>query len=669
MKRSMFFYKVLVLFLPIYGSYQDCSINKSNFDGFNNFMSTNMNKIDNSTVIFHSDDCKSAIQQTEKMADKIELIYRNKYSNSSSIASECANTKSESENKLNQSEAQYQQFQHRHQNQTSAEHRLLHSEIETIDKKIVEFRRKIREDEKELSELSDKYCATIPHVQEIVVDYVEEESCETHNQWFNKMDETLRNMSIDVGSSNEVCERRLNFYRDKLSQFFVDYRKQDAEIEKCTQVYKNEFSDNNVVYASKEMNLLEQSAMGTVILVNYKNNLTLQLRDVDDAYHQTHSNLQNLRFDAIISCKSDNYLNVVMQDLADGVPIGTFLKRIKYDDNLIRYFVEALPSQYLNDTLHFMFQKWTENDLRNENHFPDDLTILKAYNFYTPLVFNSSVYDELNRRKNDVLYRLTSEFMAPLNTKKLQKFTVDNWVIVKDFWQDVIEIAYEWNTTDIDPLYSLIRQIDDEDLQAISHLFLLTKLKKVKNFKYPQLAEIALQMKFTETLFANQKAKSFYTTAKNQLPNSIRHLVHGDWMVFENYVDKGYTLYMSAPGNAYVYPYNNYEEGMNQKWKATSYKLKYFQFQCLQNTLELFINDKNKLVGDYKSRYNNILDRLWEVIPDSLDGEWVILRHKQSGLILDGTHDLRSCASSRLCCCGYAGVTSNQTESARWKIW
>ena len=76
-----------------------------------------------------------------------------------------------------------------------------------------------------------------------------------------------------------------------------------------------------------------------------------------------------------------------------------------------------------------------------------------------------------------------------------------------------------------------------------------------------------------------------------------------------------YMLYMSAPGNVYIYPKDNYAGGWNQKWTVETDMTRtpeYKKFVNRQNYNVLYADDKGHAYGDNSKSESN---QYWEMIP------------------------------------------------------
>ena len=163
-----------------------------------------------------------------------------------------------------------------------------------------------------------------------------------------------------------------------------------------------------------------------------------------------------------------------------------------------------------------------------------------------------------------------------------------------------------------------------------------------------------------------------YTTLKNNLPSSVTALLWDSYVLIESRKHSGYTLYGSARGNIYTYPYN-YEGGSNQKWIVyLSDHGRYFRLNNKQNELFLYATGDGSAYGDYSSSIKDYSDQ-WQITPIE-NGDYFYFENRANYRILDANDifcsSVFSCSSSRLCCCTtvHAYSSYKRTNYQQWKI-
>ena len=128
-------------------------------------------------------------------------------------------------------------------------------------------------------------------------------------------------------------------------------------------------------------------------------------------------------------------------------------------------------------------------------------------------------------------------------------------------------------------------------------------------------------------------------------------------------------LYMSAPGNVYIYPKDNYVGGWNQKWTVETDITgtpEYKKFVNRQNYNVLYADDKGHAYGDSSKSESN---QYWEMIPVE-NGQYYYFKNRHNGRILDAG-ELQTCAASSSCCCGTAHAYDvyTGTDYQQWKVY
>lgn len=155
----------------------------------------------------------------------------------------------------------------------------------------------------------------------------------------------------------------------------------------------------------------------------------------------------------------------------------------------------------------------------------------------------------------------------------------------------------------------------------------------------------------------------------SRTPDTIRFTRElTDWVYIESKRHPNYMLYMSAPGNVYTYPKDNYAGGWNQKWSVEvdlTGTPAYKKFVNKQNYNALYADDKGHAYGDTSKSESN---QYWEMIPVD-NGQYYYLKNRHNGRILD-SGELQSCAASSTCCCStvHAYDVYTGTDYQKWRV-
>lgn len=163
---------------------------------------------------------------------------------------------------------------------------------------------------------------------------------------------------------------------------------------------------------------------------------------------------------------------------------------------------------------------------------------------------------------------------------------------------------------------------------------------------------------------------NYRSTSRSISSNSTRYTREiVDWVYIESKRHPNYMLYMSAPGNVYIYPKDNYVGGWNQKWTVETDITgtpHYKKFVNRQNYNALYADDNGHAYGDTSKSESN---QYWEMIPVD-NGQYYYLRNRHNGRILD-SGELQNCASSSTCCCGTAHAYDvyTGTDFQKWKVY
>lgn len=160
---------------------------------------------------------------------------------------------------------------------------------------------------------------------------------------------------------------------------------------------------------------------------------------------------------------------------------------------------------------------------------------------------------------------------------------------------------------------------------------------------------------------------NYRSTSRTNQTRIIREIV--DWVYIESKRHPNYMLYMSAPGNVYIYPKDNYVGGWNQKWTVETDITgtpHYKKFVNRQNGNVLYADDDGHAYGDTSKSESN---QYWEMLPVD-NGQYYYFRNRHNGRILD-SGELQNCASSSTCCCGTAHAYDvyTGTDYQKWKVY
>ena len=170
--------------------------------------------------------------------------------------------------------------------------------------------------------------------------------------------------------------------------------------------------------------------------------------------------------------------------------------------------------------------------------------------------------------------------------------------------------------------------------------------------------------------FPHQNITNYRNESRNHSRNSTRYLrAINDWIYIESKRHPNYMLYMSAAGNVYIYPKDNYPGGWNQKWSVEvdiTGSVHYKKFINKQNYNVLYADDAGHAYGDSSK---SVTIQYWEMIPVD-NGQYYYFKNRHNGRILD-SGELQNCASSSTCCCGTAHAyhVYTGTDYQKWKVY